>query len=98
MKIAAKGDPSDSVSLLIDVPRYESIFLGNLSRALVLETPRRKGRPAQLRRGASAIDAARRYGVDLGLVEAALERAPAERLAMLEANATFIRGMRKTET
>jgi hypothetical protein len=44
------------------------------------------------------MDAARRYGVDLGLVLAALERTPAERLAMLEANAEFIRGMRKRET
>jgi hypothetical protein len=97
-KITAIADPSHSAALLIDVPRYESVFLGNLSRALVLETPRRRGRPAQLRRGAGAIDSARRYGVDLGLVEAALGRTPAERLAMLEANARFIASMRKRQT
>ena len=97
-RITVKADPSQSASLVIDMPRYESIFLGNLSRALVQETPRRRGRPSRVRRGAGAMDAARRYGVDLGLVLAALERTPAERLAMLEANAGFIRGMIRRET
>jgi len=92
------SDPSGSASLLIDLSRYESIFLGNLSRALVQETPRRRGRPARVPGGAGAIDSAQRYGVDLGLVRAALERTPAERLAMLEANAAFVRGMRKRRT
>lgn len=98
VRTIVKTDPSHSASLLIDLPRYESIFLGNLSRALVLETPKRRGRPAPALSGARAIDSARRYGVDLGLVQAALERTPAERLAMLEANAGFIRGMRQRGT
>lgn len=98
MRITVIADPSQSVSLQIDLPRYESIFLGNLSRALVQETPRRKGRPPRVRSGAGALDSARRYGVDLGLVRAALRRTPAKRLEMLEANAGFIRGMRKRET
>ena len=96
--ITVRTDPSQSASLQIDLPRYESVFLGNLSRALMLETPKRKGRPAPVHRGARAIDSARHYGVDLGLVQAALERTPAQRLEMLEANAGFIRGMRKGET
>jgi hypothetical protein len=96
--ITVIADPSHSASLLIDLSRYESIFLGNLSRALVQETPRRRGRPVRPRGGAASIDAALRYGVDLGLVRAALRRTPAKRLEMLEANAGFIRGMRKTET
>lgn len=98
VKIAVMADPSHSASLLIDLPRYESIFLGNLSRALVQETPRRRGRPSRIRSGAGALDSARRYGVDLGLVQAALDRTPAKRLEMLEANAGFIRGMRKKDT
>jgi hypothetical protein len=98
VRITVIADPSHSASLLIDLSRYESIFLGNLSRALVQETPRRRGRPARPRGGAASIDAAMRYGVDLGLVRAALQRTPAKRLEMLEANAGFIRGMRKTET
>lgn len=97
-RITAMTDRSQSASLVIDLPRYESIFLGNLSCALVRETPRRRGRPSRIRGGSGAIGAARRYGVDLGLVQAALARTPAERLAMLEANAGFIRGMRKRET
>jgi len=97
-RIMVLADPSQSASLQIDLPRYESIFLGNLSRALVQETPRRRGRPSRVRSGAGALDSARRYGVDLGLVETALERTPAERLEMLEANAGFIRGMRKKDT
>ena len=95
MRITVMADPSHSASLLVDLARYESIFLGNLSRALVQETPRRRGRPVRARGGAGAIDAARRYGVDLGLVRAALKRPPAKRLEMLEANAGFIRAMRK---
>lgn len=98
VRFTAMADPSQSASLVIDLARYESVFLGNLSRALVRETPRRRGRPPRLRSGAGAIDAARRYGVDLGLVKAALKRTPAERLGMLEANAGFIRGMRKRGT
>jgi|SRR5450759_16457 hypothetical protein len=96
-RVTVMGDPSQSASLLIDLPRYESIFLANLSRALVQETPRRRGRPSRVRSGVGALDSARRYGVDLGLVQAALERTPAKRLEMLEANAGFIRGMRKRE-
>jgi hypothetical protein len=96
--ITVRTDPSESASLRINLPRYESVFLGNLSRALMLETPKRKGRPAHVRRGAGAIESARAYGVDLGLVRAALARTPAERLEILDANAGFIRGMRKGKT
>jgi hypothetical protein len=97
-RITVLGDPSHSASLMIDLSRYQSIFLGNLSRALVKETPRRRGRPVRGRRGAASVDAARRYGVDLDLVRAALQRTAAERLEMLEANAGFIRVLRKRET
>ena len=98
VRTTVNADPSQSASLVIDLPRYESIFLGNLSRALVQETPRRRGRPSRIQSGARAIGAARLYGVDLGLVQAALARTPAERLAMLEANAGFIRVMSKRGT
>ena len=98
LRITVMADRSQTASLVIDLPRYESIFLGNLSRALVQETPRRRGRPSRIRSGAGAIGGSRDYGLDLGLIQAALARTPAERLAMLEANAGFIRGMRKRET
>src|SRR5256714_3714304 len=41
--IDAVADPAGAARLVVDLARYESIFLANLSRALVLETPRRRG-------------------------------------------------------
>jgi hypothetical protein len=91
------ADPSHSASIVVDLARYESIFLGNLSRARVHETPKRKGRPPRLAAGRQALRSAAQYGVDLGLIESALARTPAERLEMLEANALFLRGMRRKQ-
>ena len=92
--VEASVDPSGSASLVVDLPRYESIFLANLSRALVQETPRRRGRAKDPIAGSNAVSAASRYGIDLGLIQAALDRTPAERLAMLEANVEFVRAAR----
>ena len=85
------ADPSHSASIVADMARYDSIFLGNLSRARVHETPRRKGRRPRLATSRRALSLAHEYGVDLGLIRSALARTPAERLAMLEANALFLR-------
>lgn len=93
--VTVSADPSHSASIVVDLARYESIFLGNLSRARVHETPRRKGRPPRLAAGRQALSSAHRYGIDLGLIESALARTPAERLAMLEANSLFLRDMRR---
>jgi hypothetical protein len=97
-QVTVSADPSESTSLLVDLPRYQSIFIANLSRALVQETPRRRGRPSRSRSRTGAIDAAIRYGVDLGLARAALDRTPAQRLEMLEANARFLREMKRQRT
>ena len=93
--VEAGMDPSGSASLVVDLPRYDSIFLANLSRALVRETPRRRGRTKDPVAGRDAVGAASRYGIDLGLIQAALDRTPAERLAMLEANVEFVRAARR---
>jgi hypothetical protein len=93
--VTVSADPSHSASIVVDLARYESIFLGNLSRARVHESPRRKGRPPRLAAGRQALSSAHRYGIDLGLIQSALARTPAERLAMLEANSLFLREMRK---
>jgi hypothetical protein len=90
-QVTAGADPSGSASLIVDLARYESIFLANLSRALVHETPRRKGRPPRSSIRGDALTTARRYGVDLSLIRSALRRTPAERLALLEKNAAFVR-------
>ena len=94
-QVIAGADPSGSASLIVDLARYESIFLGNLSRALVHETPRRRGRPPQRNIKGGALITARHYGVDLGLIRSAIGRTPAERLALLEKNAAFVRDMRR---
>ena len=93
-QVIAGADPSGSASLIVDLARYESIFLANLSRALVHETPRRRGRPPLLGLK-SGLTTARHYGVDLGLIQSAIRRTPAERLALLEKNAAFVRDMRR---
>lgn len=82
-----------AVRIEVDRPRYESIFLANLSRALNQETPRRRGRVRET--SGDAIAAARRYGVDIGLLQTALERTPAERLALLDRNVEFLRAARR---
>jgi hypothetical protein len=93
-QVTAGADPSGSASLIVDLARYDSIFLGNLSRALVHEIPRRRGRPpAPGTKGALAT--AQDYGVDLDLIRSAIRRTPAERLALLETNAAFVRDMRR---
>jgi hypothetical protein len=94
MPLTIGADPSHSAALVVDLARYESIFLGNLSRARVHETPKRKGRPPRPTGRGNALSSAHQYGVDLGLIQSALARTPAERLAMLEANSLFLREMR----
>jgi hypothetical protein len=95
MHVTIGADPSQSASIVVDLARYESIFLGNLSRARVHETPKRKGRPPRVVAGRQALSSAHRYGIDIGLIQSAVARTPAERLAMLEANSLFLREMRK---
>lgn len=85
-------DPSATAALVIDKVRYESVATANLSRALVRETPRRRGRRSTAR---DPVSAARAYGIDIGLIEASLKRTPAERLTMLDANRTFIESMHR---
>jgi hypothetical protein len=92
---AARGTNSTAVRIEVDLPRYESIFLANLSRALNQETPRRRGRVRETAGG--AIAAAQRYGVDIGLLRTALERTPAERLALLDRNVEFLRAVRRSK-
>ena len=86
----AKRDPTGAASLMLDLERYLSTFLANLSRALLLETPRRRGRVKKSSRR-TAVDVAREYGIDTGLLLSALARTPAERLELLDANAAFLR-------
>ena len=94
-QVTAGADPSGSASLIVNLARYDSIFLANLSRALVTETPRRRGRPPRQGLKSDPLTTAQHYGVDLGLIRSAIARTPAERLALLEKNAAFVRDMRR---
>jgi hypothetical protein len=87
---AAKQDPTGAAAVVIDLSRYQSTFLANLSRALILETPRRRGRLSESSRR-NAVAAARDYGIDIGLMLSALNRTPSERLQLLDANVEFVR-------
>src|SRR4051794_7829961 len=91
-KGSARADYAGPARIEVDLPRYESIFLANLSRALIHETPRRRGRMRE--RVGDAIEQARAYGIDIGLLQTALERTPAERLALLDRNVDFLRAAR----
>ncbi|MBA3646827.1 MAG: hypothetical protein H0W63_11720, partial [Gemmatimonadaceae bacterium] len=66
----AEDDPSATATLVIDKMRYDSIATANLSRAIVRETPRRRGRRSS---NQHPLAAARRYGIDIGLIEASLK-------------------------
>lgn len=92
---AVSADASHSASVLIDLARYGSIFLANLSRALVYDTPKRKGRPPRRVPTREAVRSALDYGIDLGLVRSSLARSPAQRLALLEANVAFVKAVRR---
>ena len=89
----AGTDQTGAARIEVDLSRYDSIFLANLSRALNHETPRRRGRVREATR--DAIAAARRYGIDIGLLQTSLQRTPSERLALLEANLEFLHAARR---
>src|SRR2546423_8631754 len=65
-EITARRDPTGAAALTVDLARYQSVFLANLSRALILETPRRTGRVRQS--SPRAVAASRDYGIELGLI------------------------------
>ncbi len=88
--LRASEDPSATAALVIDMARYDSVASANLSRALVRETPKRRGRRSEQR---DPIASARAYGIDISLIEASIKRTPAERLAKLDANRAFVEGL-----
>jgi hypothetical protein len=87
-----------SAGITIDMARYRSSHSAAASAALTLGGPRRRGRQSvQPTRKADAIEKARRYGVDIDLLREGLKLSPAERLEQLDANAQFVRSIRKVK-
>lgn len=76
-----------AVALLIDPERFESVWLLNLAAALEMK-PRLKGRP--LASTTDPMSRARRYGIDVGLLEWQLLRSVSERLSELDRNSRFV--------
>ena len=85
-----------SATLTMDLARYHSAFAAALSAAITNGGARRRGRPPAKRpsrRG--AVRVAVSHGVDVSLLREALHQSPAERLARLDANASFLHALRK---
>lgn len=94
--LAASED--ESAVLVLDLARYYSSFTARLSAALHHTGPARPGRPesSARHRERDPIVRAEAYGVDLTLLREGLRLSPAERLARLDANLTFLRSLRPT--
>lgn len=86
--------PDTIVSVSVALDRYLSDFWASLVRALIHYEPRRRGRPSE-GAGTSAVQRAREYGVDLGLLAASLRLTPAERLRRLDRNVEFVKALRR---
>jgi len=85
-------EPADGVATLtIDRERFMSNFAATLSFALVGYSERRRGRPRKKPLG--GIDAARAHGVDISLLQASLNKTPAERLRRLDEDAAFLNSL-----
>jgi hypothetical protein len=88
---ARRSKQRDIARIVVDRGLYSSIATARLSRALVREVPKSRGRR---RRRENPLTAAERYGLDIDLLRISLKRSPAERLAELDQNAAFINAMR----
>jgi hypothetical protein len=94
--LALTTSADGAATLTIDLARYHSAFAAALSAAVTHGGGRRRGRPPskrQNRRG--AVRVAQSHGVDVSLLREALRQSPAERLARLDANASFLQALRK---
>lgn len=88
----ALAAPRDSVvragvvRILVDIPRLRSAITTRLSQLRIHHARRRAGRKP---RRIAAITAAKRYGLDITLLQANLMRTPTERLRQLDGMMAF---------
>jgi hypothetical protein len=84
-----------AATLVIDLARYHSTFVAALSAAVIHGGARQRGRPLSKRsRRRDPLAVARHHGVDVSLLRESIDRSPAERLARLDANASFLNALR----
>jgi len=81
-----------SVRVVVDVERYLSGFAARLSRSRNYYAERQRGRPAV--RVRDAVEAARKYGVDITLLQENLKLTPGELLRRNDENVRFLKGLR----
>lgn len=91
---ASFRNPDGVARLVIDVDRYRSDFASRLSRARTQHQEGRRGRPPKSD-GASAVERARRYGLDISLLQSSLRLSPSDRLRRLDANRDFVLALRQ---
>lgn len=87
------SEGANPVAVTVDVYRILAAVSVGLSRLRTMYAPRRRGRPATVRR--EPVGVAEEYGIDLTLLAANLRRTPAERLRQLDAMAQFRRRVRR---
>jgi hypothetical protein len=76
----------------VDLERYLSGYATRLALARNWYEERKRGRPRTSRK--RGIAGAAEHGVDIGLLEASLERTPEERLRRLDEDVEFLRTLR----
>jgi len=91
LRLSERGE----ASVALDLARYHSAFAAALSAALNLGGPRRAGRPTHPDRRDDPVAVATEHGIDMSLVRSGLRRTRAERLRQLDANAAFLRSVRR---
>lgn len=85
-------EPGGVVRLVVDIPRLRSAIATRMSQLKIQHQRRRAGRkPKRI----AAIMAAKRYGIDVTLLQANLMRTHAERLRQLDGMVAFTTALRR---
>jgi len=85
-------DPEGVTALVLDVPRYLTLFALRVAR-LGADLPRRRGRPRRMPLAAGLAEGTA-YGLDLSALRSGLRLSPVERLHQLDANQRLIEALR----
>jgi hypothetical protein len=89
---ARRHEESEIVQLVVDLPRLRAAIATRLSQLAAHYARRRAGRKPKR---AAALTAAKRYGLDVSLLQANLARRPVERLRQLDAMVAFRSAVRR---
>jgi hypothetical protein len=94
LQSTGQGDESGIVQLLVDVTRLRAAIATRRSQLATQHAPRRAGRkPGRV----APIAAAKRYGLDITLLQDNLTRRPIERLRQLDGMMAFSKAVRSVK-